>query len=36
MPPTFDDYGDENNVDSYFVEFAPTTVAKNDCSCGEY
>jgi hypothetical protein len=27
MPPIFDDYGDENN---YFVEFAPTTIAKND------
>jgi hypothetical protein len=26
-PPIFDDYGDENN---YFVEFAPTTIAKND------
>jgi hypothetical protein len=26
MPPIFDDYGDENN----FVEFAPTTIAKND------
>jgi hypothetical protein len=30
MPPTFDDYGDENNVDSYFVEFAPTTITNND------
>jgi hypothetical protein len=29
MPPIFDDYGDENN-DSYFVEFAPTTINKND------
>jgi hypothetical protein len=27
MPPIFDDYGDENN---YFVEFAPTAIAKND------
>jgi hypothetical protein len=27
MPPIFDDYGDENN---YFVEFAPTLIAKND------
>jgi hypothetical protein len=26
MPPIFDDYADENN----FVEFAPTTIAKND------
>jgi hypothetical protein len=26
MPPIFDDYGDENN----FVEFAPTTIAKNE------
>jgi hypothetical protein len=30
MPPIFDDYGDENNIDSYFVEFAPTTITKND------
>jgi hypothetical protein len=30
MPPIFDDYGDENNDDSYFVEFAPTTINKND------
>jgi hypothetical protein len=30
MPPIFDDYGDENNNDSYFVEFAPTTINKND------
>ena len=30
MPPIFDDYGDENNSDSYFVEFAPTTINKND------
>jgi hypothetical protein len=29
MPPIFDDYGDENN-DSYFVEFAPTMINKND------
>jgi hypothetical protein len=27
MPPIFDEYGDENN---YFVEFAPTMIAKND------
>jgi hypothetical protein len=27
MPLIFDDYGDENN---YFVEFAPTTIARND------
>ncbi len=30
MPPIFDDYGDENNSDSYFVEFAPTIINKND------
>jgi hypothetical protein len=30
MPPIFDDYGDENNDDSYFIEFAPTTITKND------
>jgi hypothetical protein len=30
MPPIFDDYGDENNNDSYFVEFAPATINKND------
>jgi hypothetical protein len=30
MPPIFDDYGDENNNDSYFLEFAPTTINKND------
>jgi len=30
MPPIFDDYRDENNNDSYFVEFAPTTINKND------
>src|SRR3954470_10259040 len=30
MPPIFDDYGDENNNDFYFVEFAPTTINKND------
>jgi hypothetical protein len=29
MPPIFDDYGDENN-NSYFVEFAPTMINKND------
>jgi hypothetical protein len=29
-PPIFYDYGDENNNDSYFVEFAPTTINKND------
>ncbi len=32
MPPIFDDYGDENNNDSYFVEFAPTTINKNGYS----
>jgi hypothetical protein len=30
MPPIFDDYGDENNSDSYFIEFAPSTINKND------
>src|SRR3954470_12728272 len=30
MPPIFDDYGDENNNYFYFVEFAPTTINKND------
>ena len=30
MPHIFDDYGDENNNDSYFVEFAPTTINEND------
>jgi hypothetical protein len=30
MPPFFDDYGDENNIDSYVVEFAPTTVNGNN------
>ena len=30
MPPIFDDYGDENNNDCYFIEFAPTTINKND------
>jgi hypothetical protein len=30
MPPIFDDYGNENNNDSYSVEFAPTTINKND------
>jgi hypothetical protein len=30
MPPIFDDYGDENNNDSYFVEFAPATINEND------
>jgi hypothetical protein len=30
MPPIFDDSGDENNIDSYVVEFAPTTINKND------
>ena len=29
MPPIFDDYGDKYNNDSYFVEFAPTTINKN-------
>src|SRR3954465_8307666 len=30
MPPIFYDYGDENTNDSYFVEFAPTTINKNE------
>src|SRR4051794_7446450 len=30
MPPIFDDYCDENNIDCYFVEFAPTSINKND------
>ena len=30
MPPIFDDYGYENNNDSYFVEFSPTTINKNN------
>ena len=30
MPPIFYDYGDENNNDCYFVEFAPTTINEND------
>ena len=30
MPPIFDDYGDENNNDSYFVEIVPITINKND------
>jgi hypothetical protein len=30
IPPIFDDYGDENNNDSNFVEFAPTTINKNE------
>ena len=30
MPPIFDDYGDENSNGSYFVEFAPTIINKND------
>jgi hypothetical protein len=30
MPPIFYDYGGGNNNDSYFVEFAPTTINKND------
>jgi hypothetical protein len=29
MPPIFDDYIDENNSDSYFVEFSPTIINKN-------
>src|SRR3954466_8387132 len=29
MPPIFDDYRDENISDSYFVEFAPTTINKH-------
>jgi hypothetical protein len=30
IPPIFYDNGDENNIDRYIVEFAPTTVNKND------
>jgi hypothetical protein len=30
MPPIFDDYGDENNIDSYVVEFAPTMINENN------
>src|SRR6266567_2018033 len=30
MPPIFDDYGDGNNNDSYFIEFAPTTINKSN------
>src|SRR3954453_15888925 len=30
IPPIFVDYGDENNNDCYFVEFAPTSINKND------
>jgi hypothetical protein len=30
MPPIFDDCGDGNNNESYFFEFAPTTINKND------
>ena len=30
FPPIFDDYGDENNNDSYFIEFAPNIINKND------
>src|SRR5215203_4013955 len=30
IPPIYDDYGDENNNDSYFIEFAPTTTNKID------
>ena len=30
IPPIFDDFGDDNNNDRYFVEFAPTTINKND------
>src|SRR4051812_8708774 len=32
MSPIFDDYGDENKNDRYFVEFAPTTINKNGYS----
>jgi hypothetical protein len=35
MHPIFDYYGDENNNDSYFVEFAPTTINKNDYAYAE-
>src|SRR4051812_31616542 len=30
MPPIFDDYGDENNNDRYFVQFAPTTYVESN------
>ena len=30
MSPIFDAYGDENNTDSYFDEFAPTIINEND------
>jgi hypothetical protein len=30
MSPIFDDYRDEHNIYSYVVEFAPTTISKND------
>src|SRR3954462_1770671 len=30
MPHILGDYGDENNNDRYFVEFAPTIINKND------
>ena len=30
MPPILDDYGDENNSDSYLVEFAPTTYVESN------
>ena len=30
MPPIYDDYGDENNNDSYFVEYAPTIFNKKN------
>ena len=30
MSPISDDYGDENNNDSYFIEFASTTINSND------
>jgi hypothetical protein len=35
MPPIYDDYGNDNNNDSYFVEFAPTTINKIDYACVE-
>jgi hypothetical protein len=30
MPPIFDDYGDENKNDSYFIKFILTMINKND------
>jgi hypothetical protein len=33
MPPIFDAYGDENNIDSYFFELATTMISKNLYVC---